>query len=85
MKKIKSVIKNLAQIAVEKVEVELNKSSGKEKKIAAIKYIISNLPVASMFKPVIELFLSHFIDDAVEFAVTYMKSKQQRQEGLNYE
>jgi len=82
MGKLKSTIKKLAQIAVEKVEIELNKSTGKEKKLAAIKYIISNLPIPFAFKPVIEIFLSHFIDDAVEFAVAYMKLKQSnKQEG----
>jgi len=81
-KKIKSAIKQLAQIAVEKVENELSKSSGKEKKSAAIKYILSNLPISPLLKPVIEIFLSHFIDDTVELAVTYMKLKQKKkQEG----
>ena len=82
LRKIKSAIKQLAQIAVEKVENELSKSSGKEKKSAAIKYIISNLPISPLLKPIIEIFLSHFIDDTVEFAVTYMKLKQEKkQEG----
>ena len=57
LRKIKSAIKQLAQIAVEKVENELSKSSGKEKKSAAIKYIISNLPISPLLKPIIEIFL----------------------------
>ncbi|MBQ2610945.1 hypothetical protein IJF81_00980 [bacterium] len=79
---IKAQIKNLAKIAVEKMEEEMKSQSGKAKKTAAINFIISNLPVAAWFKPIIELFLSHFIDDAVEFAVAYMKTKQKyKQEG----
>jgi len=34
------------------------------------------LPIASFIKPIIKTILSKFIDDAVEKAVTYMKSIQ---------
>ena len=41
----------------------------------AIKYITNKIPVPSIFKPIISIFLSSFIDDAIEIAVLYMKEK----------
>ncbi|MCI1273885.1 MAG: hypothetical protein LKG27_05575 [Clostridiaceae bacterium] len=77
LEKIKSQIRKLAREAVSKVEIELSTKSGKEKKEAAIGYIITNLPITPFLKPVIKPILSKFIDDAVEFAVTFMKTKGQ--------
>lgn len=71
---LKNTIKELAYSAVTMAEDTLNTSTGKEKKAAAIEYIISMLPVASIFKSLISIFLSKFIDEAVEQAVGYMKS-----------
>lgn len=73
--KLKTTIKELAKTAVFKAEEALGSSKGQEKKSMAIEYIIQHIPVPSFFKPLISLLLSSFIDDAVEFAVEYMKSE----------
>ena len=70
---VKSAIKELAKTAVKKAEEALGSSKGQEKKKMAVKYIIGRLPVPSILKPVIAFLFSSFIDDAVEFAVEYMK------------
>ncbi len=70
---LKSKIKELAKAAVLKAEEKLGSQNGQEKKKMAIKYIVQKIPVPVIFKPVISFFLSSFIDDAVEFAVQYMK------------
>ncbi len=72
--KVKSAIKELAKSAVEKAEEAFGSNKGQEKKKMAIKYIIDKLPVPLILKPVIALLFSSFIDDAVEFAVEYMKN-----------
>ena len=41
----------------------------------AIKYIVEKIPVPALFKPIISLLLSSFIDDAIELAVEYMKNE----------
>lgn len=71
---IKDKITELAYTAVAVAEDTLNTSSGKEKKTAAIEYIISMLPIPIIFKGFISLVLSKFIDEAIEKAVEYMKS-----------
>ena len=71
---LKSTITELAYSAVTMAEETLNTSSGQEKKTAAIDYIVSMLPVASVFKGIVSVLLSKFIDQAVENAVNYMKS-----------
>lgn len=71
---LKNKITELAYKAVSMAEDTLNTSTGQEKKSAAIDYIISMLPVPSILKIVASTLLSKFIDEAVENAVTYMKS-----------
>ncbi|MDD3436158.1 MAG: phage holin, LLH family [Candidatus Gastranaerophilales bacterium] len=71
---LKSTITELAYAAVTMAEETLSTSSGQEKKAAAIEYIISMMPIPVIFKSIVSAFLSKFIDEAVENAVTYMKS-----------
>lgn len=71
---LKSTITELAYAAVNMAEETLGSATGKEKKAAAIGYIVSMLPVISPFKAIITVVLSKFIDEAVEKAVEYMKS-----------
>lgn len=71
---LKNTITELAYAAVNIAEETLDSANGKEKKSAAIEYIISMLPVISPFKSIIAVLLSKFIDEAIEKAVEYMKS-----------
>lgn len=71
--KVKSTIKELAKTAVIKAEEALGSNKGQEKKKMAIEYIIQKLPFPAFLKPVISFLFSSFIDDAIEFAVEYMK------------
>lgn len=71
---LKSTITELAYASVNMAESTLETSTGQEKKAAAIEYIISMLPIAPIFKNIVSALLSKFIDEAVEKAVTYMKS-----------
>lgn len=71
---LKTTITELAYTAVNMAEETLNSATGKEKKAAAVEYIISMLPIPSIFKGLVITLLSKFIDEAVEKAVTYMKS-----------
>ena len=71
---LKNTITELAYAAVNMAEETLDTSTGKEKKTAAIEYIVSMLPLVSPFKGIISVVLSKFIDEAVEKAVSYMKS-----------
>lgn len=73
--KLKETIKELAQTAVLKAEETLGSQKGQEKKVMAIKYIVNHIPVFAPLKPLISILLSTFIDNAVEFAVEYMKSE----------
>lgn len=70
---VKTAIKELAKTAVKKAEEALGSNKGQEKKKMAIKYIIDKLPVPFIIKPIIAFLFSSFIDDAIEFAVEYMK------------
>lgn len=72
--KLKITITDLAYSAVCVAEDSLTTSSGKEKKKAAIDYVISMLPVAEVFKGFIAIFLSNFIDEAIEHSVKYLKN-----------
>lgn len=72
-KKLKVTIKELAKNAVIKAEETLGSNKGKEKKTMAIKLIVEKIPFPAPIRPIISFFLSSFIDDAVEFAVEYMK------------
>lgn len=73
-KNLKSTITELAYTAVNMAEETLDSATGKEKKIAAIEYIVSMLPLVSPFKSIIAVVLSKFMDEAIEKAVTYMNS-----------
>ena len=75
---LKSTITELAYAAVGVAEETLASASGKEKKLAAVEYIVSMLPIASPFKSIVNFILSKFIDEAVEKAVEYMKSVQNK-------
>ena len=77
---LKETIKELAFSAVTIAEETLNTSSGQEKKNAAIEYVVAMLPVPAIFKTIISMFLSNFIDEAIEEAVAYMKSIQNPKE-----
>lgn len=76
LEKFKNKILELAKEAVFSVESELAGQSGKNKKIAAIKYVISNLPVPDMVKYILGFVLSVFIDSAVEIAVAFMNNQE---------
>ena len=78
-KQIKSKIIELAKNAVFVAETELSSETGIKKKKLAIEYIIKNLPVSALTKAIISIFLSGFIDNSVEAAVTYMKSLPKEQ------
>lgn len=71
--KFKETVKELAYTAVVKAEEALGSKKGQEKKEMALNYIIQNIPIPAFIKPFIVKLLSGFIDDAIEFAVEYMK------------
>ncbi len=73
---LKEEIKEIAYSAVTMAEDALGSSNGQEKKILAIEFIVSKLPVMEPFKKIIIIILGKFIDRAVEEAVAYMKSIQ---------
>lgn len=77
---LKNKILELAKSAVMQVEEELNGEEGKNKKIAAIKYVVTNLPVPSYLKFILGFVLSVFIDSAVEIAVAYMNHRDDIQD-----
>lgn len=70
---LKNKISELAYTAVSMAEETLNTSSGREKKEAAIDYVISMLPIPMILRNIVLIVLSKFIDEAVENAVLYMK------------
>lgn len=74
LKNLKQRITELAYAAVNMAEETLSTSSGMEKKMAAIEYVVSMLPVIAPFKSIIAVLLTKFIDEAIEKAVAYMKS-----------
>ena len=73
-KNLKEAIKKVSVQAVKLAEETLGSNKGQEKKKMAIEYIISKLPIPFPFNKFIGILLSSFIDDAVEFAVQYMKT-----------
>lgn len=73
---IKSEIIEIARNAVLAAESELGSGKGKEKKEMAINYIIKNLPFSNFVKKIIGIFLSKFIDEAIESSVLYLNSLQ---------
>jgi len=76
---LKNAIKELARNAVFVAEQELGTGKGQEKKQLAIDYIVKNLPFSSVVRNIVSIFLSSFIDDAIEIAVSYMKSLPEQQ------
>ncbi len=74
--KLKETIKELAGTAVSKAEEALGSKKGQEKKEMAIKYVIGKIPLPAFVKPIVSIFLSSFIDDAIELAVEYMKNEE---------
>lgn len=81
---IKDRIKQLAQSAVAIAEKALGSSAGKAKKQMAVDYVVSHLPVPSIFKKFIAAILSNFIDEAIEFAVEYMNTLEDKNTGEIY-
>jgi len=77
---LKNKILTLAKNAVVQVEEELKGEDGKNKKIAAIKYVIEHLPVPSYLRFILGVVLSVFIDSAVEIAVAFMNHRDEIQE-----
>ena len=73
-KNTKDKIIELAKNAVLVAENQLGSGQGQEKKKLAIDYIMKNIQIPDLYKGVISMFLSGFIDDVVELAVLYMKS-----------
>ena len=73
-KNLKEALKKVSVQAVKLAEETLGSNKGQEKKKMAIEYIISKLPIPFPFNKFIGILLSSFIDDAVEFAVQYMKT-----------
>lgn len=69
----KKTIQELAYSAVSAAEQALASGTGAEKKEMAVEYVVSMLPIASVFKPIVVKLLSKFIDEAIENAVGYMK------------
>ncbi len=73
---LKNKILELAKEAVTIVEETLRGEDGKKKKIAAVKYVVTHLPVPSYVRYILGFVLSVFIDSAVEVAVDYMKNRE---------
>lgn len=71
---LKDKIKELSYAAVNFAEETLCASTGKEKKAAAIEYIVSMLPVPLVLQKIVSTVLSKFIDEAIENAVKYMNN-----------
>ena len=75
LNRLKSIIIESAKSAVVIAEKTLGSNKGKQKKQMAIEYVLKHIPLPSFIKPLISLFLSSFIDDAIEFAVECMEEK----------
>ena len=76
---IKKLITDLAKNAVLVAEEELGSGKGRQKKQMAIDYIVSHLPFSGFTKSVISVFLSRFIDSAIEVSVKYMNALPEKQ------
>lgn len=72
---IKATIITLAKQAVEHSEKVLCNENGKEKKAEAIRYIMKNLPISNSLKIFLGIFLSSFIDSAIEISLHYIKKE----------
>ena len=73
MSNLKKAIKESAKQAVIVAEKTLGSNKGKQKKEMAVNYVINHLPLPAFLKKIATLFLSSFIDDAIELAVEYME------------
>lgn len=73
-KNLKTIITELAKNAVLVAEKELGTGKGQQKKQMAIKYIIEHLPFSPLAKNIISIFLSKFIDNAIESIVSQINS-----------
>ena len=76
LKNVKEIIRNTAYTAVRLAESALKNATGKKKKEMAIQFIVSKIPVMQPFKSILVVFLSKFIDKAVEQAVIYIKNER---------
>ena len=74
-------IPELAKQAVLTAEENLKTESGKTKKIAAIQFVVKNLPVAKYLKGFIGTILSVFIDSSIEIAVAFMNMNKSSDNG----
>ncbi len=79
VKKIKNIIKNLAQNAVIIAEEELGSGNGQAKKQIAVEYIINNLPFPEPIRQILSILLSKVIDELIESAVDWLHRQQQNQ------
>lgn len=79
IKKIKAIIKNLAQNAVIIAEKELGSGNGQAKKQKAIEYIINNLPFPEPISQILSFLLSKMIDELIESAVDWLHRQQENQ------
>lgn len=79
VKKIKAIIKNLAQNAVIIAEEELGSGNGQAKKQIAVEYIINNLPFPEPIRQILSFLLSKMIDELIESAVDWLHRQQQNQ------
>ena len=76
LKKIINKLPALAKQAVQAAEENLKTESGKNKKSAAIKFVVDNLPVSKYLKGFLGIVLSVFIDSAIEIAVAFMNMEK---------
>ena len=72
-KKLKEKIQNAAKIAVLEAEISYGKGNGAAKKQMAINFVLNALCLPPLVERLIGIFLSAFIDVAVETAVTALK------------
>ncbi len=78
-KNLKNTITELAYSAVNVAEQSIECSSGQEKKVVAIEYLVSMLPILPPLKSIAVLLLSKIIDEAVEQAVKYMNDVKNKE------
>lgn len=79
--KYKEAVDSLAPLAVEYVEDNLTGIKGKEKKKAAVDFILAALPIPLPIKFIVKLVLMPLIDLAIESALE--KMKERRADGAN--
>ncbi|MCM1009567.1 MAG: hypothetical protein NC390_01645 [Fusobacterium sp.] len=75
LESFKNKVLELAKQAVTVAEETLAGETGKQKKIAAVKYVVTHLPVPNPIRYILGVVLSVFIDSAVEIAVAYMNKE----------